>query len=299
MKRREEGITLMVLVIMIIVLLILAGITLGSISDHNGVIEQSSKTAQDAQRESIIEKIEADLYTEKTKTGKEQSKDDLKSIIEGNGYGVINEDNDSFTSENGNYNIKFNDVQGWKRAYKELAYLESTGTQYIDTGVQSRKNLKISITAKINEDLNSNNLSLFGGWSGNSYAQLCTNSSTGGWIVQWATPFADYNIKDNYKHTHVLDLSERKYTIDDITYDITSNISSDSEGTIFICAVNNSGRVIRRTSLTLWKCRIWSNNNIVRDFTPVLDKDDVPCLYDKVEGKYYYNQGTGEFLYGE
>ena len=299
MRKKEEGITLIALVITIIVLLILAGITIGTISNNNGVIMQSQETTQNAQRESIIEKIEADLYSEKVKTGKEQTKDDLKSIIEGNGYGVINEDNDSFTSENGSYNIKFNDVQGWKRSYKEVGYLESTGTQYIDTGVQSRKNLKISITAKINEDLNSNNLSLFGGWSGNSYAQLCTNSSTGGWIVQWATPFADYNTKDNYKHTHVLDLSERKYTIDDITYDITSNISSDSEGTIFICAVNNSGRVIRRTSLTLWECRIWSNNNIVRDFIPVLDDNNIACLYDKVEGKYYYNQGTGEFLYDE
>ncbi len=45
--------------------------------------------------------------------------------------------------------------------------------------------------------------------------------------------------------------------------------------------------------------KIYSNNKLVRDFIPVLDEDNKPCLYDKVEKKYYYNQGTGEFLYGE
>ena len=36
---------------------------------------------------------------------------------------------------------------------------------------------------------------------------------------------------------------------------------------------------------------------LVRDFIPVLDKEGTPCLYDKVEKKFYYNQGTGEFEY--
>ncbi len=113
MKRREEGITLMVLVIMIIVLLILAGITLGSISDHNGVIEQSSKTAQDAQRESIIEKIEADLYTEKVKKGKSLNKEDLKELIESKGYNAGELKEDAFVSKDGNYEIKYTEIEGW------------------------------------------------------------------------------------------------------------------------------------------------------------------------------------------
>ncbi len=114
MKRKEKGITLIVLVIMIIVLLILAGVTLGSISDHNGIMGQSKETARNAERESIIEKIEADLYTEKVKKGRNINKEELKSIIVNNDYGIINEGEDSFNSKIGNYKIGFNEIQGWE-----------------------------------------------------------------------------------------------------------------------------------------------------------------------------------------
>ncbi|MGN1296985.1 MAG: hypothetical protein ACI4VH_00895 [Clostridia bacterium] len=114
MRKKEEGITLMVLVIMIIVLLILAGITLGSISDHNGVIEQSKGTIQNAQRESIIEKIEADLYSEKVKTGIVPTKDDLKLIIKEKGYNSEEPGDESFISKHGNYIIKYSEIEGWQ-----------------------------------------------------------------------------------------------------------------------------------------------------------------------------------------
>ena len=37
------------------------------------------------------------------------------------------------------------------------------------------------------------------------------------------------------------------------------------------------------------------NGQLVYDLIPVLDKDLEPCLYDKVSGQYFYNQGGGEF----
>lgn len=37
------------------------------------------------------------------------------------------------------------------------------------------------------------------------------------------------------------------------------------------------------------------NGKLVYDLIPVLDKDLVPCMYDKVSGQYFYNQGGGEF----
>lgn len=38
---------------------------------------------------------------------------------------------------------------------------------------------------------------------------------------------------------------------------------------------------------------------LVRDFIPVLDKNSVPCMYDKVSYRLFYNQGSGQFSYGE
>ena len=41
-----------------------------------------------------------------------------------------------------------------------------------------------------------------------------------------------------------------------------------------------------------------ADNNLLFNFVPALDENDKPCMYDTVSGKTFYNQGTGEFLYG-
>ena len=111
MKSKERGVTLIALVVTIVVLLILASIGIGAITSDNGVIKQSNETKQSAERESIIEKIEADLYTEKVKTGKKPNKEKLKQIIKD--YGTINNDADSFTTSDG-IEIQFNEIVGWE-----------------------------------------------------------------------------------------------------------------------------------------------------------------------------------------
>ena len=58
------------------------------------------------------------------------------------------------------------------------------------------------------------------------------------------------------------------------------------------------GTVICGKQRIYW-CKIYDNNVLVRDLWPCYDPDGVLCLYDKVEKKYYYNAGTGEFIAGE
>lgn len=41
----------------------------------------------------------------------------------------------------------------------------------------------------------------------------------------------------------------------------------------------------------------FSCKKILRDFQPVLD-NNIPCLLDKINNKFYYNKGTGSFTYG-
>lgn len=297
MKRREEGITLMVLVIMIIVLLILAGITLGSISDHNGVIEQSSKTAQDAQRESIIEKIEADLYTEKAKTGKEQSKKALKNIIEENNYGTIIEGENSFITNEGNYNISFSEITGWKSLYTQLQYIESTGTQWIDTGFISNQDSGYEIKFMASEGMT--------GACG-IYGARTSATANSFLLAAWKDNnalFTDYNsyvsgrIRIKYDNDIHIFKANKNEIIMDGNKSITNNYTSFTSGkSSYIFKVNGG---LSASKVKVYYLKVYDNNELVRDFIPILDEDDNPCLYDKVEGKYYYNQGTGEFLYGE
>ena len=40
-----------------------------------------------------------------------------------------------------------------------------------------------------------------------------------------------------------------------------------------------------------------ANNRLIQDLRPCLDTQGVPCMYDEVSKRYFYNQGTGTFKY--
>ncbi len=111
---REKGITLIALIVTIIVLIILAGISITTLTGEDGLINQATNNSEEAQKESIIGLIEAELLKEKTKTGNTPSIDDLKTIIQNGGYndGTLGEN--SFVTKEGGYTINYNEIDGWK-----------------------------------------------------------------------------------------------------------------------------------------------------------------------------------------
>lgn len=52
-------------------------------------------------------------------------------------------------------------------------------------------------------------------------------------------------------------------------------------------------------SFKIYYCKIYDNNELVRDLVPGIRKsDNVICMYDKVTGTFFENAGTGEFIAG-
>lgn len=58
----------------------------------------------------------------------------------------------------------------------------------------------------------------------------------------------------------------------------------------------------------IWYCglidckyiKVWDQNNVLElDLIPVVKNDGTVCMYNKVNGAYYYNAGTGTFTYSE
>ena len=50
--------------------------------------------------------------------------------------------------------------------------------------------------------------------------------------------------------------------------------------------------------LRLYSLQIYQNNILVHDYVPALDANNVVSLYDKVDGAFLYNAGTGELVGG-
>lgn len=51
------------------------------------------------------------------------------------------------------------------------------------------------------------------------------------------------------------------------------------------------------TDERIYYAKIYVNDELVRNFKPALDENNVACLYDTVTKQYYYNAGTGTFNY--
>ena len=48
----------------------------------------------------------------------------------------------------------------------------------------------------------------------------------------------------------------------------------------------------------MYSAKFMDSVSIVRDFIPVIDWHDEPCMYDQVTKTLFYNQGTGSFVAG-
>ena len=112
--KKENGVTLIALAVTIIVLLIISGITIGTLQNKDSIVKQAKDTGASAGKESIIEKIEADLYQEKTKTGKVPTKAEMKKLIQNKGYNKETLGNDSFVTKDGEYTISYSEIVGWE-----------------------------------------------------------------------------------------------------------------------------------------------------------------------------------------
>ena len=182
--------------------------------------------------------------------------------------------------------------------YIEVEYLESAGTQYIDTEVRGINGLKIDVNYYI-RDFNANRNYVFGSASesGNRIQWSHTNSSFAGYGNEYNNALATTN---NSNMNHIILDKGAFYLNDTKIYDksnVNYNFSADMYS-IYLFACNLNGRADNFSSIRIYSAKIYEGNTLLRDYVPMLDKNNLPCLFDKVEKKCYYNQGTGEFLYG-
>lgn len=190
--------------------------------------------------------------------------------------------------------------------YTELEYLESTGTQYIDTGFLSNQLYDKSLYIKMKTT---------GGTSSYAYNGAYHISGTGLTVQFGLLATSDTLCRTTLNHfdpsyLNVTNLQKSEYTEMMMTpneYWVNGELKSTHEQTSVdkILETNNPFFIFGRSqynaanSITpMIISEFWikdANGKFVQHLIPVLDKDFVPCMYDKVSGRFLYNQGTGEF----
>ena len=187
--------------------------------------------------------------------------------------------------------------------YCEVEYLESTGTQYIDTGVQEDTTCIINMQATQVKDK----------------TQVFLSNDLTGTRTKWfgASGTTNYYSVGGSNGVSSVSATTRKecvVTFTDMYSTTRSSVSfyfKDNPQTVYSGTDNISGVIAFKnicvgcickefpSYIKLFGLKIYNTSNILlRDFIPVLDWDMKPCMYDKVSGELLYNAGTGEFLYG-
>lgn len=180
---------------------------------------------------------------------------------------------------------------------KELEYIESTGTQYVDTGVIPNQDTRI--IADFQYTKSDTGYRFIGCENRTNNNQKFRFGTSGG--TAW---LAGYGSSETVKYEpcdlsrHVLDFNKNIVNLDEITIFEFEEQTFTSYGNAYIFSVN-SDNIADLTPAILYFCKIYDNDVLVRDFVPYKDEYGVVCLYDKINDKKYYNAGTGEFTAGE
>lgn len=194
-------------------------------------------------------------------------------------------------------------VDGGGSSENKIPYLKSSGAQYIDTGIAAKGS--ISICAEFFIDLDQYNPSeswstVYCGQDGNENNSIAYayNQSSGGNSLQYGNNHNEPNYPIIPVLIHMAGVVKGKTFIDNNIRSYGVN-SFSSNHNIVLFAANAGGSIVGNSKYCLVACKIWDGDALVRDFIPTT-KNDVPCLLDRVNNTYYYNQGSGtDFTYGE
>ena len=178
-------------------------------------------------------------------------------------------------------------------------FIQSSGTQFIDTLFKPKYNTRVVLDVS---DVTSVDTIIFGAKnedSATASAQFAIyrRNSTSVRSDYFGTN-AVANISDTTTRT-VIDKNGATVTMWGQTIQNTAVSAGEVPYTMYLFSANAGGKVSTYCKAKIYSCQIYDNGVLVRDLWPCYDPDGVACLYDKVEKKYYYNAGTGEFIAGE
>lgn len=185
-----------------------------------------------------------------------------------------------------------------KPYYCEVEYLESTGTQWIDTGIAFQP-IKAVIELCFNEDVKTRQVMGFSSEATTYFGKTSGgNFEVGGGVILNNT-VNPYEWKEA-KFTHNGSISQNmcKLTVDGLSITRQSSIANTPSNFCLFNIPNYGTTLACHCKIRSAKFYNPDTNELVRNLIPVLDKDLVPCMYDKVSEEYYYNAGTGKFSYG-
>lgn len=198
---------------------------------------------------------------------------------------------------------------GLPAGYKLCEYLEGTGTQWIDTGYKPNNHTQLSIRGCWVSMNVTDTASCYTSWDSGGRGVVIASS--------WQSGCVSTSYICNYRYISG-GLTTGVWFSSTMNINGKSTVSSDNgvykeadffadEGGEFQMNYSlplfggrrggGAGYMFSIAKFRLAEFNILENDKLLAHFVPALDKVGVPCLYDTVRAKPFYNAGSGQFLY--
>lgn len=182
---------------------------------------------------------------------------------------------------------------GLPTGYTLLEYLESSGTQYINTGFKPNNNTGVVATVKF-QSVPKAHAGLFGSRTAAEKQYWCYyryNDLT--FATRYGTR-ADIKIAATSTNKTVVEQNKNALIVNGETVSASAQTFT-GEYEMYIFSVNQSGATQYTSSFRLYACEIYDNGTLIRDYVPCINPSGAYGLYDRVNGEFYGNAGTGAF----
>ena len=196
---------------------------------------------------------------------------------------------------------------GLPEGYTAVDYIQTSGSQRIDTGVKSSASVGLSADFCFDDTYNNQNLAQAYSAPENYLLMVLALSSWQSpdgavWFVHSYLNATQYFKKaDADRHIYHFN-ADGQYTVemDGIQYKKAdpSQTTFPADARNLWLFVRNSPSVDGYARMKLYSCTMYDSGRKIRDFKPCLDTDGVPCLYDLISKTAFYNQGSGSFTWG-
>ena len=177
--------------------------------------------------------------------------------------------------------------------YTALEYIQSSGTQYIDTGRKLTQDSDIIIDFKIIN--NNKSVGIFGARESAAKNNLALFRD-GDLFVGDFSEYPKYRFKANVSFNRTkIRMNKTGVLVNGIlntSWSNVANFETPTNGLIF--DVGNNNWTGNKAVMQLYSYTDGNTQKLV----PCLDTEGVPCMYDLVSQKPFYNAGTGSFTWG-
>ena len=185
------------------------------------------------------------------------------------------------------------------RSIQQVSYLESTGTQYINTGIKLNNNSSVELDYQLTQatqsrtglfgalNMTGSNQGRIGSILSPSNQQLEHGYGAGNDYWQQGKP-------DTNRHTLYQKQNETYFDGTLIHTFSTATFSLNMSAYLGNFVFTNYTPAKAKYYFSRW----WDGNTLVRNYVPAIDSNNVGFMFDRVTHTIFDNAGTGSFNYG-